>query len=80
MKNVQFLGDILNGCSLSSLPQSTIRGVNTGGRDPQILGRWGRGVTGGRDILLYLREHPLRTSPREGDRGVKVNKDVPFKY
>src|SRR6218665_1008236 len=37
-----------------------------------------------------LREHPLSTSTREGegattmgtygDRGVKVNKDVPFKY
>jgi len=38
-----------------------------------------------------LREHPLRTSPREWDgvttmgtygtgEGVKVNKDVPFKY
>ena len=37
---------------------------------------------------ITIGEHPLRTSPREGEKGVttvgtegvKVNKDVPFKY
>jgi len=46
-KNVLFIGDVLNGCSLTLLP----RGVNPGELRPLDFGQ------GGREILLYLIMH-----------------------